>query len=56
MHTHVKDDKVQFAVTLTPATTKVEKKNKGTSGRTTERIRGDIWYSTALRPGWRASG
>jgi hypothetical protein len=27
--THVKDDKVQFAVTSSPATTKVEKKEQG---------------------------
>jgi hypothetical protein len=41
-NTHV--DEMQFAVTLTPATTKVEKKDKDTSGGTTERtrIRGDI--------------
>jgi hypothetical protein len=42
MHTQEKDDKVQFAVTLTPATTKAEKKNKATSGGATERIGRDI--------------
>ena len=43
MRTQAKDDKVQFAVTLTPAeTTKAEKKNKDTSGGVTERIRRDI--------------
>ena len=42
--THVKDDKVQFAVTLTWATTRDEKKNKETSGGATERIRRDIAY------------
>jgi len=39
----VKDDKVQFAVTLTPATTNAEK-NKDTTGGATERIRRDISY------------
>jgi hypothetical protein len=43
MHTQEKDDKVQFAVTLTPATTKAEK-YKATSGGATERIRRDISY------------
>ena len=42
--THLKDDKVQFAVTLTPATTKAEKKNKDTSGGATERTRRHIAY------------
>jgi hypothetical protein len=42
MHTHEKDDEVQFAVTLTPATTKAEKKNKDTSGVTIERVLRDI--------------
>jgi hypothetical protein len=42
MHTQEKDDKVQFAVTLTPATTKADKKNKDTSSGATERIRRDI--------------
>jgi hypothetical protein len=44
MHTHAKDGKVQFAVTLTPATTKAEKKNNDTSGGATKRIRRDISY------------
>ena len=43
MHTQAKDE-VQFAVTLTPATTKAEKKNKDTNGGTTERILRDISY------------
>jgi hypothetical protein len=42
---------VQVAVTLTPATTKAEKKNKDTSGGATERIRRDISYPTVLRVG-----
>jgi hypothetical protein len=42
MHTHERE--VQFAVTLTPATTKAEKKNRDTSGSATERIRRDISY------------
>ena len=44
MHTQARDGKVQFAVTvtLTPATTKAEKKNKDTSGGATGRIRVDI--------------
>ena len=37
--THEKDGEVQTAVTLTPATTKVEKKNKDTSGGAIERVR-----------------
>jgi len=44
IHTHVTDDKVQFAVTLTCGTMKVENKNKDTSGGATERIRRDISY------------
>ena len=35
---------MQFAVTLTPAIAKAEKKNKDTSGGATERIRVDISY------------
>jgi len=53
MHTQEKDGKVQFAVTLTPATTKVEKKNKDTSGGATERIRRDIFYPKAVVGGSR---
>ena len=44
MHTQLKDGNVQLAVTLTPATTNVEKKNRDTSGVATERIRGDIFH------------
>jgi hypothetical protein len=51
MHTQEKDDKVQFAVTLTPARTKAEKKDKDTSGRATERIPGDISYPEAKSAG-----
>jgi len=40
----VKDDEVQFAVTLTPAKTNGEKKKKDTTGGATERIRRDISY------------
>jgi hypothetical protein len=54
MHTQEKDDKVQFAVTLTPATTKAEKKNKATSGGATERIRRDISYPKVR--GWEGLG
>jgi len=52
MHTH-KEDKVQFAVTLTPATTKAEKKIKDTSGANgaTERIRRVISYPKARGAG-----
>ena len=42
IHTQKKDDRVQFAVTLTPATTNVEKKNSDTRGGASQRIRGDI--------------
>lgn len=35
---------MQFAVTLTHATTKAEKKNKDTSGGATESIRKDIYF------------
>ena len=42
MHTQLKDGSVQLAVTLTPATTNAEKKNKDTSGGATERIRRNI--------------
>jgi hypothetical protein len=44
IHTHEKDDEVQFAVTFTPATTKAEKKNKDTSGGAIEKVRRDISY------------
>jgi hypothetical protein len=46
--TQLKDDKVQFAVTLTWATTKAEKKkNKDMSGGATESIRRHISYPKA---------
>lgn len=44
MHTQKKDDRVQFAVTLTPATTNAEKKNSGTSGGASQRIRRHISF------------
>jgi len=44
LNVQLKDDKVQFAVTVTWATTKAEKKNKDTSGGATERIRRRISY------------
>jgi hypothetical protein len=55
MHTQEKDDKVQFAVTLTPATTKAEK-YKATSGGATERIRRDISYPKLRVVGLRGGG
>ena len=51
MHTQSKDGKVQFAVTLTPATAKAEKKNKDTSGGATERVRKDISLPKATGKG-----
>ena len=61
MRTQKKDDKVQFAVTLTPlATTKAEKENKDTSSGVTERLRRDIssprceWREGASKP-WRGT-
>jgi hypothetical protein len=53
MHTQEKDDKVQFAVTVTLAwaTTKAEKKNKDTSSGATEKIRRDISYPKAKGAG-----
>jgi hypothetical protein len=49
VHTQVKDDEVQLAVTLTPAAVKAEKKNKDTSGGATERIWRDISYPKVTR-------
>src|SRR5882762_10014986 len=49
MHTHRKDGDVQFAVTLTWETTKVEKKSKDASGAATGRIRRDISFPSPQR-------
>jgi len=51
LNVHAKDDKVQFAVTLTRATTEAEKKSKDASGAATRRTRRDILVRQ--RCGWR---
>jgi hypothetical protein len=48
--THAKDDKVQFAVMLTRATTEAEKKSKDASGAATRRTWRDILVRQ--RCGW----